>query len=486
MLKKTPMIIPFRMFRWFLTLLIIVISIDSYSQKDFGKEYSSFTDSISKEYSTFTETNENYYQQSLLKDWKSFNEVTAKPSWPAPKKPEMPVTKTRDSESKKVINLPKEKVIKQPAPVRKTRNAKPLLKTERHALKEQPTQQNEHKPESINFFGHKLAKLKLKDSVPALKDIDRQSLIHYRKQWLALQDTTQLQAQLKSQAANTTTGQWPQLQLTRQHCSDVYSSTTEITSCQWILSQFLGLDVRLGVNNKKLYLLAASRQQWYDINYYEFSGQRFYSTNLETLPSTLQIHTQHHPDAAMKTIIKPSTDLKPALSALIPREMTWPGKNSLVFNIDQDHIDYLGSIPQLSVSNYLHDKLPEYLEKQLSPQFHRTIGNTNVYESLGSLLKLLHNQPYQSDEKQFQRERSLTPSETLYYPASDCEDRVFLLKQLTQWMGDIKFAALRFPGHLSAAVKIADQWVEVDPTYFGAEIGDRQPKYKNEKPKMIF
>jgi len=97
--------------------------------------------------------------------------------------------------------------------------------------------------------------------------------------------------------------------------------------------------------------------------------------------------------------------------------------------------------------------------------------------------------PYATDQEQFGEEDYLYPDETLFYPASDCEDRSALLAALVRLLVGLPVVGLDYPGHIALAVALPQEvpgdrftWREVvytvcDPTYIGAALGQTMPRY---------
>ena len=89
------------------------------------------------------------------------------------------------------------------------------------------------------------------------------------------------------------------------------------------------------------------------------------------------------------------------------------------------------------------------------------------------------------------------PEETLYYPASDCEDRAILFSYLVKNLLGLKIIALDYPGHIATAVKFSaningdaveyngQRYVICDPTYINADAGMSMPEYKGVAPEVI-
>ena len=73
---------------------------------------------------------------------------------------------------------------------------------------------------------------------------------------------------------------------------------------------------------------------------------------------------------------------------------------------------------------------------------------------------------YQIEEEQFGYERSLWGDETIYYPASDCEDRSILFSILVRELLSLDVVLLHYPGHLVSAVRFSE---DIEGDYLWSE-----------------
>jgi hypothetical protein len=103
---------------------------------------------------------------------------------------------------------------------------------------------------------------------------------------------------------------------------------------------------------------------------------------------------------------------------------------------------------------------------------------------------------YETDQEQFGREDYLYPEETLYHPASDCEDRSVLFAWLVRRVLGLEVAVLDYPGHVATAVSLdrgdgarvridGRTLMVADPTYTNARAGMVMPAFRNQQPGII-
>ena len=105
--------------------------------------------------------------------------------------------------------------------------------------------------------------------------------------------------------------------------------------------------------------------------------------------------------------------------------------------------------------------------------------------------------PYETDEKQFGKEKYFFAEESVAYPFSDCEDRAILLSHLIKDFTGLKTIGLVYPHHVTLAVALTTpvkgSYVEhnglkyyvCDPTYIGSKLGMIMPELVTSHPEII-
>ena len=104
---------------------------------------------------------------------------------------------------------------------------------------------------------------------------------------------------------------------------------------------------------------------------------------------------------------------------------------------------------------------------------------------------------YEYDDKVWGQDRAFFPTESLYYPYCDCEDRSILFSRIVRDLLNIDVVLLYYPGHLATAVKLnqvvngdylivdGQKYIVCDPTYIGAPMGRTMPGMDNNSAKVI-
>lgn len=432
----------------------------------FSADFEQFSQSKRTSYTTFSKENEAQFAKSLKQDWQTFNQALINPM-PAALKPRT-------------------------QPIRKTESAG----TQANQFK-QKNEAQQPQPPTQGFYGHTISIAPI--TVPLQeyrrgnkgenKGENRQSIIEYRHYLTHHPDFETLIQNFEQLQKLHTHDQWAGLKLSEYLCGQRLKRPNSINLCSWVLMHNNQLDIRLAQAGDDLYLLTASEQNWLSSPYFEIAGKNLYITQpqkykLQNSPA-LSIHFKAHPNAKYNMHIQPSIGLQPALKNIYRTRLINHGIKRIInlsINIDLDHFRYINALPILSISTYLHDRLPEYIENQLKANPYFAPANQTPTRYIEHLLNGLQYLPYSSDEEQFGQEKPMTFTQLLYFPASDCEDRVYALAALLQAFQPTQISALEYKGHLSAAVKIGQDWREADPTYKGANLGMRQSLYANEQP----
>jgi len=137
------------------------------------------------------------------------------------------------------------------------------------------------------------------------------------------------------------------------------------------------------------------------------------------------------------------------------------------------------------------------VDNALIDTLHPLLEGKSKTEALNILLHFVQKSfVYQTDWKQFGYEKVMFPSETLFYPASDCDDRAVLFSYLADRLLHVKVVGLKFSNHMATAVYYdsvsnnqdyleKDSFVVSDPTYINANVGEAMPQHLEKNAKVI-
>ncbi|GAA6135460.1 hypothetical protein NBRC116188_22500 [Oceaniserpentilla sp. 4NH20-0058] len=270
----------------------------------------------------------------------------------------------------------------------------------------------------------------------------------------------------------------------------------------WYLLVKAGFDARVAYN-QNAFLLMPSKQALYGVTYFTFTGTRYYAVSLDGKQlNTGRAYTYSgkHADAKHPLDFTNSQQLLPSANHQKKQlSFQYQGQNhTLTLSYDIGQIELANTTPQLNISQYAHEGLPENTANELLSQLAPMVESKSEQDAVNLLLRFVQTAfNYKTDEQQFQQENYLYPIETLHYPYSDCEDRASLFAWLVKGLLKLDTVLLDYPGHIAAAVAFnsdttGDSWMHngkrytvTDPTYINASLGMTMPNLKVYKPKIV-
>lgn len=481
--------------RLFTLLLIIIpaaISAQSESElaefeqwkKQFLGEYKEYKDQIDREFSEF-----------LSQKWEPFDTEKGVIRDEAPKPVKIPVAKITPPKSpeppvktitpKPVIKIPPVKVV-EPEPV--IIAIPPVINLDQRFIK-------------VSYLGHQLA---IVDGLfEAYNGFDSQvseTAIQNNFSELAKSEYQSTVDSLLSYKRQLDMNDWAYLQLVLKFSDRLALNQNNRRIVSWFLLLKSGLKARLAYDERKIYLLVAARQNLYDIAYFRFDGEKFYSIpQTKKLPSELFSYNGKYP----KALVSPDFSISKTVKSINDAEnrvlsFNFQGKQYR-FNIpvNKNTINFFSSYPQMDIGEYFQTQLDEQTASALLSQLRPVVDGMNELDAVNFLLSFIqHAFRYQTDNQQFGEENYMFIEETLYYPSSDCEDRAIIFSWLVHHLLSLEVIGLEFPGHIAAAVRLSQptgevvsyrnqQFTVTDPTYINARAGMVMPQYRETQPKVI-
>jgi hypothetical protein len=270
----------------------------------------------------------------------------------------------------------------------------------------------------------------------------------------------------------------------------------------WYLLVKAGFDARIAYN-QNAFLLMPSKQALFGVTYFTFSGTRFYAVSLDGKKlNTGRAYTYDGKHAGANTALDFNNNQQLLASNQIQQRalsFQYQGQtHSIQLHYDLGQIELANTTPQLAISQYAHEGLPQTTADELMTQLAPLVKGKSEQDAVNLLLRFVQTAfSYKTDEQQFREENYLYPVETLHYTYSDCEDRAALFAWLVKRLLKLDVVLLDYPGHIAAAVAlngktVGDSWefqgrryTVADPTYINASIGMTMPTLKMYKPKLL-
>lgn len=270
----------------------------------------------------------------------------------------------------------------------------------------------------------------------------------------------------------------------------------------WYLLVKAGFDARIAYN-QNAFLLMPSKQALFGVTYFTFNNTRFYAVSLDGKKlNTGRAFTYDGKHSGANTPLDFNNNQQLLSSSQIKQRDLSFKYQGLTHNIklhyDLGQIELANTTPQLAISQYAQEGLPQSTAQELLVQLAPLVKDKSEQDAVNLLLRFVQTAfAYKTDEQQFREENYLYPVETLHYPYSDCEDRAALFAWLTKRLLKLDVVLLDYPGHIATAVALnspykGDSWnfegrkyTVADPTYINASIGMTMPNLKVYKPKIL-
>jgi len=271
----------------------------------------------------------------------------------------------------------------------------------------------------------------------------------------------------------------------------------------WFISSKAGYESRVGYKQDQIYLLMPSKNKLYSIPFLTVKGKRYYAQYYDQAPvkfDKLFSYQGEYPgadkimdygfrQAPVFTISSKKRDVRFRCNG---KEYAFP-----VF-YNQNLIEFYRYYPQTELSLYFKAAMPEETGTAILKSLKQVTLGLSEKEAVDVILRFVQTGfVYKTDADQFGREKFMFPTETIYYPYSDCEDRSFLFTWLVEHLLNLETVGLDYPGHVAAGVKFNTdvggdhvymgkvKYIICDPTYVNAEAGMAMPDYKKIKPEII-
>lgn len=276
----------------------------------------------------------------------------------------------------------------------------------------------------------------------------------------------------------------------------------EATNESVLLRAFLlaeaGYKMRLARGDGRLLLLVAFDGKVYGRIYFQIDGQKFFLLDDGVKASSYAVCNFPIPG---ERALSPAMSEVPALTCRPGKPVTRKDEETGIaatVTPNANLLDFMAGYPPCSWEIYAATALSERTAAQLFPELRRATAGKSERQAAEILLHYLHQAfPYQTDEVQFDAERTLFAEELFGYPYSDCEDRSILYARLVKELLGLDVVLLYYPEHIATAVRFTEQtqgdYVQIgnarylvcDPTYIGAGTGEAMPQFKRTPARII-
>lgn len=307
-------------------------------------------------------------------------------------------------------------------------------------------------------------------------------------------------ASIDQQCRNLYLGDWGLFDLIQHFSAIVYPN---LPNEQAVLSVFIldamHYDARVGRMDDRLVMLVNTGSKLYDIPYVEIGAVRYYAFGKVTKKGRLHTYGRQLKDADQPI------DMHLAYSPRLGGALTEKAYSHSVLGrkvtlrVNQPLMDFYARYPQTELPVYATAAMEEAFVAAVEREMRPFVEGQTPVVALNNLLEFMqHGFEYQTDRKQFGREKNFFCEENFYYPANDCEDRAVLFARVVKLLLGYDVVLLEYKDHVSTAVHIpgrkvrghhldfkGKRYMSCDPTTLGAAVGDMSRKYRNKNPNII-
>ncbi|MDH5257762.1 MAG: hypothetical protein OEX07_07130 [Gammaproteobacteria bacterium] len=458
-----------------------------------------------KEFSEYKSKQDKEFAAFLKMNWIGLNALKGKPLYekkkiiePPKAPPETPPEKTPD---KKAAQLEKPVLAK-------VKPAKPVPAPSPAPSKIPPPekiQTAKGKTISVDFFGNNLSFPYDKSMQKRIRGKINKDTVS--KQWsvLAKSDYEPLLKQFSTHQKQLKLNDWAYALLVNKVANKLYpDQKNEQVLFSWFVLIKSGYKSRLAYKNRNTYLLLATKQQIYSAQSLTYKNTKYYVLSFDggKQPSLTDVYTYDgdYPDSKQffdmelqQAMVTGQNESKRDLTFTFSQK-----KYELSTTNNKYMVDFMKTYPQVHWQAYFNSNPGSLSRQQVANQLRPHLGNLSEEEAINFLLRFVQTSlKYATDDQQFGYENPLFPEESLFYPASDCEDRSFLFAWLVQELLDLDVIGLHYPGHMATAVKLnmnvngdtvkykGKTYLVADPTYINANVGNAMPQFKKSSVEFV-
>ncbi|MDH3326587.1 MAG: hypothetical protein OEM38_07720, partial [Gammaproteobacteria bacterium] len=480
----------------------IIFCLCSYSFNAVAEsEFDAWKRGTLNEFSEYKSKQDKEFADFLKMNWIELNAFKGKPLYEEEKIVEPPVappvTPAKDLSDKKKASLEKPVIVK--IPEKKTPPKKQVSKPEPVLTPVKGRSIN------INFFGNMLALPYDKAMQKRIRGKINKETISGQWSKLAKSDYEPLIAQLHTYQKQLKLNDWAYALLVNYTAKELYpNQKNEQVLFSWFALVKSGYKSRLAYKGRSIFLLLATKQQIYAAQSLKYKGTKYYilgfDGNKQAKLAEIYTYDGDYPDSKQlfdmslqQAIVTGKNETKRNL------EFSFSQKKYMLKTVSNKHmVDFMSTYPQVHWNTYFNSNPDTLPRQQVADQLRPNLVGLSEQEAVNFLLRFVQTSlTYATDDKQFGYEKPLFPEESLFYPASDCEDRAFLFAWLVQDLLGLDVVGLLYPGHMATAVRLnmkvngdtfvykGKNYLVADPTYINANIGNAMPNFKKSKPEFI-
>lgn len=459
------------------------------------KDFNQFQEKTQNEFNEYRKKINREFAEFLSKNWEHFNiEKPVKQDKPEPPKPV--IAPQESNKEKPTIEIPVNNVVKKEKP----KSNKPI-----DFPAELPYEEDGSSCNSITsfpFYGEQITfSLSCKTKELNITNTDENTISNAWKQ-LSSEENDIIIKGCVYYSEKYKLNDWGIFKLVESftkahHLGDNINNA--YVEQAYILSQ-LGYDARIYRTGNKLGIMIPVEPEIADYKYLKLDGKKFYLFG----PSGSDgIYTYDRAfEGATKSLNLYRKDIPVVGKDEIVQSNVFASKKypeiSCSTKINKGLMDFYNDIPPvLDYTYYVQQPCDNETMDNVCSVLRNAITGKSELQAVNMILDFVQQGfKYETDDKQFGREKYNFPEETFYYKACDCDDRAILFSTLVRELTKLDVVLIEYPNHLATAVKfntqVSGDYVTVqgnkyficDPTYIGASAGMSMPTVDTSKLRV--
>ncbi len=455
--------------------------------QQFEEEHQRFAQQNEAVFNSFVAKNDEEFVKFLKNAWEAYPILPGEKVPKKPKPEDIPRVKSDLVKGLKAKELPvKQKALNE--------NIVPVVLPKDPGVVKTEPNDFPTKEKTFNFYGTKLIfkydeKLDKRLQGNLNKDLFSQYFSEMSKTY-----HYHLIEQLRSYKENLSLNDWGYVQMVNKLTEQIIKNDKNSAKLlSWFILIKSRYKVKIGYNNKSVYLLVPTKQILYGKSYFVVNKQKYFL--LEKCEGKIFTYKKNYPDAKLIVDLEINYPLNFAKNTKEKEiKFTHEKKNySFKIKYNKNVIDFYRDYPLSDISVYFNSRVSATTKESLLENLKPIVEHKSKIEAANFLIGFVQKGfSYKTDGQQFGKEKFFFVEELFHYSHSDCEDRSVLFAFLVNELLHLEVAGLGYPRHMATAVNFngtegqasydyivlgEKKFVVCDPTYVGAPVGLCMPEF---------
>lgn len=252
---------------------------------------------------------------------------------------------------------------------------------------------------------------------------------------------------------------------TAEQISPKKANYERYTLYKWFLMVKSGYDVNLAISKKSLFFYVWSDEDIAEIPFYKSNGKQYVCLNVHDYISLGYNYKKNELVLVKINTLEPKNpfsykvtqipDFKPDNYKEKVLQFSYKQKDyHFQVKVNNDMQTIFKNYPGVNFESYFNIPLSNETYQSLIPVLKKNVEKMSQKKGVDYLMRFTRNAfLYENDDKNFGKEKRLSPELTLSYDYSDCDDRVSLFFYLVKEIYDLPMIAMLYPTHITMAVK---------------------------------